>query len=607
MKPIGRKICKNQIGAATIEAVVSFTGFLFVIFTILNIVNFCRAQMLISNAVDTVTKELTQYSYFYQISGLQKFDQDIQAIGEEGAMNLNTVAGSVGDLYSSMGQAIETTEEEAKALANSLAEGSITSESVNTALNTVQADGTNVLTSIEQMEAQFLDVANNPVLYLKSIVAVAGSEGLELVKSHAIAAPLAKALMIKHFGGNLDEANAKLESLGVVGGLSKMNFGMSTIFTKDHPDEIHIVVYYKLKVMQLFEWADFEATICKESRARAWLGGDDVIDKAVAPSGDDGDGEGEDTPEITETEEDEEGSEEETPTAEQIKAQMIEKYGQDIVDAVSAEVDTGSWTTDDWEYQIWLYQNSETIEEHVTDDSITGEEARNIMLLIYPSDTEMIMQISITNDTDEWTVDEWLTAIWLYQYMAANQPPEDSQEEIITESTEESSAISEEDRSRLDSWTYTPSDELYLKYKDVYDDPTYYDQATGSVHWPPDDGFAEGTRKDNQTVGQGKIFKRIGAETGEFLGNATDSFDARALAPHSDPELTSTPVHYYRLTEDLSMTTGKVAPWFGFAGGGEQFVAYKDDNTKYSIQELLDAGILEDITDQVEKGEITVD
>ena len=53
----------NEKGAATIEAVVSFTGFLFVIFTLLNIVNFCRAQMLVSNAVDTVAKELTQYSY----------------------------------------------------------------------------------------------------------------------------------------------------------------------------------------------------------------------------------------------------------------------------------------------------------------------------------------------------------------------------------------------------------------------------------------------------------------------------------------------------------------------------------------------------------------
>lgn len=62
--------------------------------------------MLISNAMNTVTKELTQYSYFYQVSGLQKFDQDIQTIGEEGALNLNTVAGSVGNLYSAMGTAL---------------------------------------------------------------------------------------------------------------------------------------------------------------------------------------------------------------------------------------------------------------------------------------------------------------------------------------------------------------------------------------------------------------------------------------------------------------------------------------------------------------------
>lgn len=48
-----RNARKNRRGSATIEGVISFTGFLFVIFTLLNIVNFCRAQMLISNAVDS--------------------------------------------------------------------------------------------------------------------------------------------------------------------------------------------------------------------------------------------------------------------------------------------------------------------------------------------------------------------------------------------------------------------------------------------------------------------------------------------------------------------------------------------------------------------------
>ncbi|GKX28615.1 hypothetical protein SH1V18_10950 [Vallitalea longa] len=163
-------------------------------------------------------------------------------------------------------------------------------------------------------------------------------------------------------------------------------------------------------------------------------------------------------------------------------------------------------------------------------------------------------------------------------------------------------SIKKVDRLRIDKWDYTPTDELYLKYKKVYDDPLFYDQATGKIHWPVDDGFKAGTKGDS-IIKEGKVFKRYGENTGEFLGSATDSFESRALAPHSE----NASIHYYQLTEDYKMTSGKAAPWFGSDGGADQFVKYKPDGTKYTIKELEDAGILEDITDLVERGEILID
>ena len=50
-----------------------------------------------------------------------------------------------------------------------------------------------------------------------------------------------------------------------------------------------------------------------------------------------------------------------TPTAEELKAQMVAKYGQETIDAVCADADTSGWTEQDWEYQIWLYQHREEI------------------------------------------------------------------------------------------------------------------------------------------------------------------------------------------------------------------------------------------------------
>ena len=54
----------------------------------------------------------------------------------------------------------------------------------------------------------------------------------------------------------------------------------------------------------------------------------------------------------------------------------------------------------------------------------------------------------------------------------------------------EGKVISQEDRAKIDAWNNTPSDELYLKYKDVFDNPKYYDQITEEIHWPQNNGFA---------------------------------------------------------------------------------------------------------------------
>ena len=165
--------------------------------------------------------------------------------------------------------------------------------------------------------------------------------------------------------------------------------------------------------------------------------------------------------------------------------------------------------------------------------------------------------------------------------------------------------MSEAERKKLASWRFKPSSyELYIKYRDIYNDERYYNQETGAVIWPVNDGFEEGTIEDVLVKG-GTIFKRYGEDKGEFLGNTTDSFESRSLAMHSE----NAPIHYYQLIDDEVMTTGKAAKWFGREGGAEQFVVYKnkDAGTKYTIKELVDKVILIDITDKVESGEIVID
>lgn len=275
------KELNNQRGSATIEAVIGFTAFLFAIFTILGLVNFCRAQMLVSSAVDTAAKEMSQYAYFYQMSGLQKFEEKLDDNASIGKNNINEVIGTVDQLYSSINGAVEQTVQEKTNVANMIAAGDADMQTFENAITGIENSAEGVMQGITGVGNALKDVGNDPLLYMRSLVALIGSEGMEAAK-RAVAVPLARSFVSKHFGEDTDAANEKLESLGIEGGLDSMNFNLSNIFSDDEHQDIEITVVYKVKLFQIFDWVVLEANVSKVAVCRAWLGGDDVIVKAVS-------------------------------------------------------------------------------------------------------------------------------------------------------------------------------------------------------------------------------------------------------------------------------------------------------------------------------------
>jgi len=274
---------KRQTGSATVETIVAFTGFLFVVFTILGMVNFCRAQMLVSSAVDTVARELAQYSYFYEMSGLQKFDKAVSGESDVGKKNINEIIGTVDTLYSTLGSAVDGTSKDMANLADVTTKGDLQLQDIETVIKNIDTSGNNIANSITSIGNTLERVGDDPLLYMRSLISIAGEEGMELAK-RAIASSLAKLFIQKHFGDNWSEANEKLRSLGIVGGLDSMNFNLSTMFSDEDKEDIEIVVFYKVKLLQVLDWQPLEVTISKRAVCRAWLGGDDVQERVKAES-----------------------------------------------------------------------------------------------------------------------------------------------------------------------------------------------------------------------------------------------------------------------------------------------------------------------------------
>ncbi len=166
--------------------------------------------------------------------------------------------------------------------------------------------------------------------------------------------------------------------------------------------------------------------------------------------------------------------------------------------------------------------------------------------------------------------------------------PNHNMDNIKTPETQVKGFISDADRMKLNSWKNKISDELYLKHKNVFDNPKYYDQKTGWPIWPGQngdpniDGFLNG-KYTNEMLQPGQTLDRYGKNNGTFFGDVGTPISHRAMAPDSDFSL----YNQYKVTKELPVRKGEIAPWFDEPGGGIQYMLDPDFVKK--IKEIQNA------------------
>ena len=114
----------------------------------------------------------------------------------------------------------------------------------------------------------------------------------------------------------------------------------------------------------------------------------------------------------------------------------------------------------------------------------------------------------------------------------------------------------------------------------MFDNPKYYNQETGAINWPENNGFA-GT-PIGEVLQLGTRIDRYGSDYGSFTSPEGLPYGMRAVAPGTDQR----PYSVFEVIEPIKVKSGSVAPWFDEIGGGIQYLMPD------TIDELLDAGIL---------------
>jgi hypothetical protein len=263
------KNIKKEDGVIIIDAAISLPIFMFLIITILSVVNICYTQSKIATALNETAKEISEYSYLYSLTGLNKKQAKLYKDTEQTRGQLDQSIDGVHDLFSSFEDGKKNI---AAAQQDPLANLTTSTKAINTDIENSKNATEKIKTVIDQIK-------DDPKKFVVGMAKLLGNEAINEAKSKLIAAPIAKCMMKRHVvikeGGDCE---SYLKQLRIVKGadgtyLGGINFGGSELFP-DGNDEIILMAKYKIKVLNLLPIKQ-EIQFSQVAETDGWFGGKD--------------------------------------------------------------------------------------------------------------------------------------------------------------------------------------------------------------------------------------------------------------------------------------------------------------------------------------------
>lgn len=272
---------KKRKGFITIEATIALPAFMFMIITLLTIVNISIAQAKIYYAINATARQISQYTYLYSITGLNEVHRDVYNAGKKNTEDLNTVIEDTSAFYNKFTGVLDD--------AGNLVEHGKEVESVDD-LKNIRSEAEGLVSGVKDIAAagkktvtDISTMAKNPKKLIFGLAQLASSKGFDAIKSW-IGEGLAKGLCEKNLLGEKDgDVEAYLKHLRIVPVGDSYYEGLDFSKTQLFPDGsylIQVTVEYDISVVPLLPF-DFSFHFCQSAVTYGWGAGEVSFPKAT--------------------------------------------------------------------------------------------------------------------------------------------------------------------------------------------------------------------------------------------------------------------------------------------------------------------------------------
>lgn len=243
-----KKRKESESGAIIMEATLTFTAFIFLMFIILSITDICYIQARMQIAVNYAAEDISEYTYLYYKFGVDDLSQSVADGAKPTEDSIKTVEQKFSNFSSQIGNVSE----------------SINGGDFDDIYSSVIAAGNsgNVLTSEVKNKAEY--IAEHPSQFAFGLMFMALDKGVDLAKS-GIAQALGYAFVRK----NLKEGDLKSKEFLQKYRVTDMNFMGSQMMMDDSQKEIILTCEYKVQLWNLLN-TNYEIKFRATAHTNAW-------------------------------------------------------------------------------------------------------------------------------------------------------------------------------------------------------------------------------------------------------------------------------------------------------------------------------------------------